>query len=87
MSPDDALDQAVHVRYFAGAAAAAGVSSETYPSATVGDLLIAITRRHERLHDILPKCSLLVDGVLVSSHETPVSPGATLDVLPPFAGG
>jgi sulfur-carrier protein len=80
------------VQYFAGARAAAGVADETVElpgdATTVAATIEAIRQRHgERLDRVLPACSFLLDGVAVRDHDTPVSAGARLDVLPPFAGG
>ncbi len=81
----------VTVRYFAAARAAAGVDAEPTEladDATVSDVLAAITARHgEPLARVLPACSLLLDEVAVHDRSTRPAPGATLDVLPPFAGG
>ncbi len=81
----------VTVRYFAAARAATGLPSENVDvgeSATVADALDAITARHgETLRRVLTACSFLLDSVAVRDHATPLRPGATLDVLPPFAGG
>jgi molybdopterin synthase sulfur carrier subunit len=81
----------VTVRYFAAARAAAGVESEpiTVPAnATVADLLAALgARRGAELIQILERCSFLVDEVAVRDRAAPLSDGATIDVLPPFAGG
>ncbi|WP_158848439.1 MoaD/ThiS family protein [Saccharothrix deserti] len=80
------------VRYFAGARAAAGVTDESFElsadAATVASAIEAVRERHgDRLARVLPACSFLLDGVAVRNHDTPVSSGAQLDVLPPFAGG
>ncbi|MBB5807339.1 molybdopterin converting factor small subunit [Saccharothrix ecbatanensis] len=80
------------VRYFAGARAAAGVADESVElsgdGATVASAIEALRVRHgDRLGRVLPACSFLLDGVAVRDHDTPVSTGAQLDVLPPFAGG
>ncbi|GAA4612087.1 MoaD/ThiS family protein [Saccharopolyspora hordei] len=81
----------VSVRYFAGARAAAGVAEEAVrlaSPATVDDVLAAVRELHdERLAKVLPACSFLLDGVAVRDRGTEVPAEATLDVLPPFAGG
>ncbi len=81
----------VTVRYFAAARAATGLPSENVnvgEGATVADALDAITARHgETLRRVLTACSFLLDSVAVQDRATPLRPGATLDVLPPFAGG
>ena len=76
------------VRYFAGARAAAGRSSESLPAGSVKELLDLLEERHGgQLGRILPACSLLVDGLACHEPATPLSTGSTVDVLPPFAGG
>lgn len=84
----------VRIRYFAGARAAAGVPEETVTlnrpgsALTVSDAIAAaLNGRGEKLAEVLPACSFLLDGVAVRDRSTPISSDATLDVLPPFAGG
>ncbi|WP_430784835.1 MoaD/ThiS family protein [Actinoplanes sp. G11-F43] len=76
------------VRYFAGARAAAGTSSETVSAATLDDLIQLLTDRHgERLALVLKAASFLVDGLASHDRMAPLPSGVTVDVLPPFAGG
>ena len=85
------------VRYFAAAAAAAGTDEEHVRSTTVlsrTDLEQLLVTLHPvapegepTLAQVLPRCSLLVDGTAVRDPATPLAPAATVDVLPPFAGG
>jgi molybdopterin converting factor small subunit len=79
----------VTVRYFAAARAAAGVESEPVEvSGTVDDAVRAIRHRHgPELGRVLDRCSFLLDEVAVRDRGKPLPAGATLDVLPPFAGG
>jgi sulfur-carrier protein len=81
----------ITVRYFAGAKAAAGVASEHVPvrdGGTVADVLTVLSDRHgEPLTRVLSASSLLLDEVAVRDRTQPLPLGATLDVLPPFAGG
>ncbi|MGI5125992.1 MoaD/ThiS family protein [Pseudonocardia sp. CA-107938] len=81
----------VAVRYFAAAKAAAGVETETFdvpPYATVDDVLAAARARHDtEFARVLERCSFLLDEVAVRDRAHAVHAGATLDVLPPFAGG
>ncbi|WP_214368846.1 MoaD/ThiS family protein [Pseudonocardia sp. H11422] len=81
----------VTVRYFAAARAAAGVDSESVEvadGATLADLLAAVRDRHgDGLARVLARCSYLLDEVAVRDHGVRPAAGATLDVLPPFAGG
>lgn len=85
---------AVTVRYFAAARAAAGVSEETVRlarpvgGATVADVLdAALTLHPDRLAQVMPSCSFLLDGIAVRDRTRTVEDGSLLDVLPPFAGG
>jgi molybdopterin synthase sulfur carrier subunit len=78
----------VTVRYFAAAAEAAGVTTETLPAGTVGALIAAMTKAHgPGLELVLARCSLLAAGIRVAEDATPLADGVTVDVLPPFAGG
>ncbi|WP_422772547.1 MoaD/ThiS family protein [Plantactinospora sp. WMMC1484] len=77
------------VRYFAAARAAAGVAEETVPGGRSLDQLTGeLVRRHgARLGTVLEMASFLVDGVAWHDRQAPLPAGATVDVLPPFAGG
>lgn len=77
------------VRYFAGARAATGVSEEHLPgTSNLAELTALLTDRHgDRLAAVLAVASFLVNGVAWQDRLTPLPPGATVDVLPPFAGG
>ena len=78
----------VTVRYFAGARAASGVDTETRTAGTLDELVGQLVDTHgERLQRVLTACSFLVDGAQARDRETALSPGAVVDVLPPFAGG
>ncbi|GLY04912.1 MoaD/ThiS family protein [Actinoplanes sp. NBRC 101535] len=77
------------VRYFAGARAAAdGISSELVDAPTLDALTQLLSDRHgERLALVLKAASFLVDGLACHDRTTPLPAEATVDVLPPFAGG
>ncbi|WP_330445487.1 MoaD/ThiS family protein [Kocuria rhizophila] len=85
------------VRYFAAAAAATGTEEEHVATATIltrEDLEQLLVSLHPvappgepTLARVLPRCSWLVDGVTARDPRAPLAPGATVDVLPPFAGG
>ncbi|MFC4018556.1 MoaD/ThiS family protein [Micromonospora sp. GCM10011542] len=77
------------IRYFAGARAAAGRREETAPAGrSLDDLTQELAERHGgRLADVLRVASFLVDGVTCHDRQAPLPAGATIDVLPPFAGG
>ena len=79
------------VRYFAAARAAAGVEAETVtvPSGATVDILLKTVRgaHGDDLARVLDRCSFLLDEVAVRDRDATLHDGATLDVLPPFAGG
>ncbi len=78
----------VTVRYFAGARAASGVDTETHQAGTLEELVGQLVDAHgERLERVLTACSFLVDGTAARDRTSALSPGAVVDVLPPFAGG
>ncbi|MBU4215809.1 MAG: MoaD/ThiS family protein [Actinobacteria bacterium] len=82
------MNPVVTVRCFAGGAEAAGLSTESLPAGTVGELVDLMVDRHgPDLQRVLTRCSLLAGGVRVSDQTTTLADGATVDVLPPFAGG
>lgn len=83
----------VTVRYWAGARAAAGVdqdqvSAEVTAGAglTVAGVLESVTARRPALGAIVGVSTLLLDGRAVRA-DAPITGGALLEVLPPFAGG
>ena len=77
------------VRFFAGArAAAGGKSSEAVAAESLRELTELLTDRHgERLGVVLKAASFLVDGLSCHDPQAPLPANATVDVLPPFAGG
>ena len=78
----------VTVRYFAGARAASGVDTESREAGSLDELVGQIVADHgERLERVLTACSFLVDGTSTRDRTLVLTPGATVDVLPPFAGG
>ncbi|EGD55130.1 MoaD/ThiS family protein [Gordonia neofelifaecis] len=76
------------IRYFAGAAEAAGRKEQTVDGElTVGDLKELLSGAlGPEFARVLTCCSVLVDGTR-ATDETFAGSGATVDVLPPFAGG
>ncbi len=79
----------VTIRYWAGARAAAGRDSDRLelPSGvTVAAALAEAATAHADLLPVLAVASVLVDGVAARPQDAVVD-GATLEVLPPFAGG
>ena len=76
----------VTIRYWAGAQAAAGTATEQGDGETVADVVAAASVRHEALVPVFALAALLMDGHRVD-REVALTDGATLEVLPPFAGG
>jgi sulfur-carrier protein len=76
---------AITVRYWAGAARAAGRESESMTAATVGGLRDALAAR-PGFAAVAAVASFLVDG-RHADDTTSLTDGAEVDVLPPFAGG
>ncbi len=80
----------LQVRYFAGAAAAAGVHEETVDLPVDSDvraLRDALGRRHPPLVPVLVVAGLLLDGVAAREPGRRLDGVRQVDVLPPFAGG
>jgi molybdopterin synthase sulfur carrier subunit len=78
----------ITVRFYAGARAAAGVSTTSVVAASVDDLISVLTRHFgDRLAVVLGAASFLVDGVACHDRQAALPAGTTVDVLPPFAGG
>ncbi|MFC5370868.1 MoaD/ThiS family protein [Arcanobacterium bovis] len=86
----------IKIRYFASAAAAAGITEDTYALAensTIATLIDAITTKHASLPNgsdlvrILGFSSFLLDGRHASSETIIPAGSVSIDVLPPFAGG
>ncbi len=76
----------VTVRYFAGAAEAAGCEQEDVAAGSVGELRALLSARDPELARVLGLCAVLVGGER-SEADRALAPGDTVDVLPPFAGG
>jgi molybdopterin converting factor small subunit len=78
----------VVVRYFAGARAAAGVAEEKVEAASLAELIASLGgARGTRLASVLAVAAFLVDGLAWHDRAAALPDGATVDVLPPFAGG
>lgn len=80
----------ITVRYFAGARAAAGTPEEPVEvpaGATVGHLATLLAERHgPALARVLAAATFLVDEV-AAPRDRVLTGAASVDVLPPFAGG
>ncbi|GAB3248609.1 MoaD/ThiS family protein [Nocardioides dilutus] len=85
----------IRVRYWAAAKAAAGTAEDLLP--VTGPLTLADVRRQAialhpgtRLEAVLEACSVLVGDEPAGSRadvDVRVEPGASVEFLPPFAGG
>lgn len=85
------------IRYFAAARAAAGSSEETRAltdRTSLAELLTEMAGANDKLADVIPACSYLLNGTAVAPRVASdaaraplVEDSDTLDVLPPFAGG
>ncbi|WP_406673641.1 MoaD/ThiS family protein [Nonomuraea sp. N2-4H] len=78
------------IRYWAAAKDAAGVAEEPFDAVTLGELMTKITQNRAELARVVRRCSFLVDGSPVGkrAHDQVIlAEGATVEVLPPFAGG
>ena len=85
----------IRVRYWAGARAAAGVAEDLLP--VTGPVSLAdVVRRAVDLHpgtrlgEVVAVCSVLVDDRPAGTADpatVTVAPGASVELLPPFAGG
>ncbi len=76
----------IRVRFFAAAAERAGADVQERSETTLRTLQTALATEHPALGEILPRCAVLVDGVR-RDEDVALPAGATVDVLPPFAGG
>jgi molybdopterin synthase sulfur carrier subunit len=75
------------IRYWAAARAAAGVAEEPYVGDTLGSVLDQAAAAHgPALARVLTVASFLVDGTR-TGRDGELPDGATIEVLPPFAGG
>jgi sulfur-carrier protein len=85
----------ITVRYWAAARSAAGVATdqiEVTGAVSLGEVVRRAAALHPgtRLPEVLGVCSVLVGDRPVSStepREVVVPPGASVEFLPPFAGG
>ena len=77
----------VTVRFYAAARKAAGVSELQLEPATAMQVLDKAVEVHPNLAQVLPQCSFLLNEIALHDLNTQILDNATLDVLPPFAGG
>ncbi len=81
----------IEVRWFAGAADAAGRATavvDAAPGASASAVLTVAAAGNARLERVHAVCSVLLDGATHRDLDSALPPGDhVLDVLPPFAGG
>jgi len=77
------------ITFYAGAADAAGVPTTELDAGalTAEELVRRLGQATPPLVAVLPKCSLLVDGRVVTDDTELIAASARVDILPPFAGG
>ncbi len=77
----------VTVRFFAAAAEAAGTDQTRADPSSAAALRAALAERYgPDLARVLAQCALMSEGGRVEDGQS-LPAGATVDVLPPFAGG
>lgn len=82
------LGPTLTVRFYAAAGAATGVPEAELPRpTTLGELTDVLLQRYPALGSVLAVSSVLVDGVVATTRQTPLAGVHDVDVLPPFAGG
>jgi molybdopterin synthase sulfur carrier subunit len=94
-APAGTETETITVRYWASARSAAGVESDRIPvegPISLADVVARAVGLHPGtpLREVLHVCSVLVGDRPVSSEEPGdvlVPPGASVEFLPPFAGG
>ena len=87
--------QVIRVHYWAAARSAAGTAEDLVDVSgpvTLAALKEEVVRRHagSRLGEVIEVCSVLLGEQPVSTQDpgaVEVPPGATVEFLPPFAGG
>jgi len=94
-APTRSETEVITVRYWASARSAAGVEADRLPvegPISLAELVARVVGLHPgtRLGEVLHVCSVLVGDRPVASEEPTdvlVPPGASVEFLPPFAGG
>lgn len=79
----------MEIRFFAGAAEAAGVDTMHIEAdgLTADQVVSRLADDNPRLARVLSVSSLLADGARVADRGVSLSGTSRLDILPPFAGG
>jgi molybdopterin converting factor small subunit len=77
------------VRFWAGARAVAGVPEQNVDGTTLCGVLDALRAEHgAAIAKLLDVSVILVDGDQVGRHrDRPLAATATVEILPPYAGG
>lgn len=75
----------ITVRLFAAAADVIGSKQLKIQAETVSDVIAQLSDA-QTTTQVISRCSFLVNGAK-AAPETVLDDGATVDVLPPFAGG
>lgn len=78
-------DPMITVRLFAAAADVVGTKQLNLEATSVADVIAHLSDA-QTTTKVISRCSFLVDGTR-ATPDTALAPGATVDVLPPFAGG
>ena len=89
------VETVITARYWAGARSAAGVDQDVFEVSgplTLADVVGRVLAAHPGpdVAKTIAVCSVLLGDRPVSTedaHEVVVAPGATVEFLPPFAGG
>ncbi|SJN43664.1 MoaD/ThiS family protein [Luteococcus japonicus] len=77
----------MQIRWFAGAAHAAGVTQEDVEQQQEGTVREVLGRLRPGAVTVLERCSFRADGRGVDADAAWPSQAAVVDVLPPFTGG
>ncbi|WP_420175883.1 MoaD/ThiS family protein [Luteococcus sp. OSA5] len=77
----------MQIRWFAGAAHAAGVTEETVQQAHQGTVREVLAQLRPGAATVLERCSFLADGAALAADAPWPQQADVLDVLPPFTGG
>lgn len=77
----------MQIRWFAGAAHAAGVMQEDVDPAQEGTVREVLGRLRPGAVTVLERCSYLADGTGIDGDAAWPSQAGVVDVLPPFTGG
>lgn len=76
------------LRFFAGAAEAAGTDTASFDVGTIGELRTILADRYgSDFVRVLGLCSVLVNGARATDDTVALAATDAVDVLPPFAGG